>query len=136
MSDELGATHPMVEVREIPGKGLGLVTTQPLRRGQRIMSESPVAVFHQSLLDAVDQEDQEQLVQAAINMLPPSTRRKFSRQIAHSGRNSSLDILFTNGFNAAISLLSDADRAATSIGSHHFASWPSVSRFNHDCRPK
>ncbi|KAH8896036.1 hypothetical protein GQ53DRAFT_779325 [Thozetella sp. PMI_491] len=110
---------------EVPGKGLGLIADQKLRRGQRIMATKPVALLHRDFIEGVAPPDQYPVLESAISRLPAASRKKFLSQMGHFGGHQISDILMTNSFQLDVG---GAD-------GHHYGNFPDVSRFNHDCRP-
>ncbi|WQF85703.1 Putative SET domain-containing protein [Colletotrichum destructivum] len=120
----------LFRIVEVPGKGLGLVANQPIRRGQRIMAHPPTVVVHRRFVDVVDLENQYRLLDDAIAQLPDETREAFIEQVGQSADHTSLghkihDIMHTNSFELSLGIRDG----------HHFGNYPEVSRFNHDCRP-
>jgi hypothetical protein len=115
--------------RLIPGKGRGLVATQRIRRGQRIMLQPPSVIASFAAMDELSRADLEDLLEEAVSYLPPSVQQRFYRQMGRSGAGNALDIIETNGFDIKIPGIRDED-------GHHTGNWIDVSLFNHDCRPK
>ncbi len=120
------ATGPLFHTTEIPGKGVGLVAARHIRRGQRIMAHTPAVLVHRQLVDKLADTDKFRLFEVAVDQLPEPTRQLFLSQMGHFGGHRISDIMNTNSFEMHLS---------THDG-HHFANFPEVSRFNHDCRPK
>ena len=132
-SNKQPPSPPPFHVSAVPGKGLGLLASRPLRRGDPIMSQSPVLLVHRAFLESPapsDHHHSQRLLDSAVDALPDATRSLFLSQLGHfGGRHRVTDILATNSFQ-------------TDIGSgegggegHHYDNYPEVSRFNHDCRP-
>ncbi|KAK1988804.1 hypothetical protein LZ30DRAFT_577316 [Colletotrichum cereale] len=121
----------LFRVVEVPGKGLGLIASRPIRRGQRIMAQPPAVVVHRRFVDDIDPEGQYRVLEDAAAHLPEATRAVFMAQMgqAAAARRSTgqrvHDIMHTNSFELGLKI-SDG---------HHFGNYPEVSRFNHDCRP-
>ncbi|GKT45360.1 uncharacterized protein ColSpa_05541 [Colletotrichum spaethianum] len=121
----------LFRVVEMPGKGLGLVANQPIRRGQRIMAHPPAVVVHRRFVDEIDLEGQYRLLDVAAAQLPEETRKAFMAQMGQAAAHKSTgqkvhDIMHTNSFELGLRIKDG----------HHFGNYPEVSRFNHDCRPK
>ncbi|KAF9874724.1 hypothetical protein CkaCkLH20_07861 [Colletotrichum karsti] len=115
----------LFKVVEMPGKGLGLVANQHIKRGQRIMAHPPAVVIHRRFIDKVDLENQYRLLDIAVAELPEPTRKIFMEQMGQSGGHKVHDIIHTNSFEVRLGIRDG----------HHFGNYPEVSRFNHDCRP-
>ncbi|KAK2041373.1 SET domain-containing protein [Colletotrichum somersetense] len=121
----------LFRVVEMPGKGLGLVANQPIRRGQRIMAHPPAVVVHRRFVDDIDPEEQYRVFEDAAARLPEAAREAFMAQMgqaaaAHRSTGQRVhDILHTNSFELGLNIRDG----------HHFGNYPEVSRFNHDCRP-
>ncbi|KAK6842088.1 short/branched chain specific acyl-CoA dehydrogenase [Apiospora arundinis] len=109
----------------IPGKGIGLVATRLIRRGERIMAMRPALVVHEDLIDELALDSQNKLLDQATRALPEERRGIFLAQAGELGGHRIADILFTNSFQVSLSM----------GGDWHFGNFPEVSRLNHDCRP-
>ncbi|KAJ8124861.1 hypothetical protein O1611_g8779 [Lasiodiplodia mahajangana] len=110
---------------EIPTKGRGLVATRAIRRGERIMAAKPAFLVHREAFMELPLEDIYSLMDMAVNRLPKPRRESYLAQAGTMGGHKITDILFTNSFQVA---LADQD-------GFHYANFPDVSIFNHDCRP-
>lgn len=126
---------PPFYATEIPGKGIGLVANRTIKRGEAIMVWQPSYMIHRKLLSAdvdVSSEEQQYLLDAALQKLPAARRRAFSRQLGQFGGHRVSDILLTNSFQMDVGgegLPPGGDEG------HHLGNFPDVSRLNHDCRP-
>lgn len=74
---------PPFRVAPIPGKGLGLVATRAMKRGERLMVAHPALLAHRRFLDGeVERAVQHRLlVKAVMRYLPEGTRREFLAQV-------------------------------------------------------
>ena len=126
-STQSESDDPPFRITEVPGKGLGVVATRPIVRGQRIMRHPPTVVVHRQFVDDLSEEEQARLLDSAIATLPSSTRDVFDVQVGHAGGSKVVDIMLTNSFEMSLAI--PADR-------HHSGNFPEISRYNHDCRPK
>ncbi|KAF6818201.1 hypothetical protein CPLU01_13386 [Colletotrichum plurivorum] len=115
----------LYRVVEMPGKGKGLVAKKPIKRGQRIMVQSPAVVIHRRFIDDIDLESQYRLLDVVVSHLPEQTREVFMEQMGQSGGHKVHDIIHTNSFELRLGIRDG----------HHFGNYPEVSRYNHDCRP-
>lgn len=140
LSDSLGDEKPGPEppafyATEVSGKGTGLVANRTIRRGERIMLWQPTYMIHRRLTDALDPEEQQYILDAALMWLPAPRRRAFSRQLGQFGGHRVSDILLTNSFQMDVGNMDAAQGGQPSDQGHHLGNFPDVSRFNHDCRP-
>jgi hypothetical protein len=76
---------------EIPGKGIGLVATQPIRAGQRIMARTPAIVVDGRALDGFDKSRLSELVASAIDGLPTQHRHRFLNLTTHASVDTHAD---------------------------------------------
>ncbi|KAK7951304.1 SET domain-containing protein 5 [Apiospora aurea] len=128
MSDRSpGGVHDISHFRvvAVPGKGIGLVATRLIRRGEEIMTARPAVVAHEDLVDELELASQNALLDHAARVLPGERRKRFLAQAGELGGHRIADIMFTNSFQVSLGLQ----------GEPHFGNFPEVSRLNHDCRP-
>ena len=85
------------EIRPLPGRGLGLVAKEPLLRGARIFSHTPV-IAAQLTTETLPDDDLYLLHQIAVKQLPYRTRDKFVSLHGHFGGDPTYDRFQTNGF--------------------------------------
>ncbi|KAI8245203.1 SET domain-containing protein 5 [Colletotrichum sp. SAR 10_99] len=123
--DEEQGDSTLFRIVEMPGKGLGVVANQHIKRGQRIMAHPPAVVIHRRFIDDVDLDNQYRLLDVAVSHLPEDTRKIFLEQMGQSGGHKVHDIIHTNSFELRLGIRDG----------HHFGNYPEVSRYNHDCRP-
>jgi hypothetical protein len=114
-------------MQSIPGKGMGLVATQPIRRGQRIMAFTPAVLAHLDITTKITSEEQQRLLDVAVEQLPKQTKELYLSQMGFAGGHHVADVMHTNSFGLNL---------GTEEQARHFGNFPEVSRFNHDCRPK
>lgn len=117
---------PHFDTFHIRHKGIGMVATQNIRRGERILAAKPAILVHRSLVDELDLEDQHYLLEEAVARLPRLRQQQFLAQAGDLGGHRIKDIMFTNSFQINLG----------GQDGQHFGNYPEVSRFNHDCRPK
>lgn len=119
-------------IAKIEGKGDGIVADQSLKRGDPIMGHTPVLVVHRAFKEALPQSQQQHLVQAAVDSLPPPTAELFMAQMAHiPEKHRDAAMLTTNAFLLNLKPDTDGDDGS----GHHFGAFPEVAKLNHDCRP-
>jgi hypothetical protein len=117
---------PPFYTAEVPGKGIGLVANRTIKRGERIMAWQPTVIVHRQFIEKLGKEDQYRMLDMAITKLPANKRRAFMKQLGQFGGHKVSDILFTNSFQMNVG----------GEDGHHFANFPPISKYNHDCRPK
>ncbi|KAF7546398.1 hypothetical protein G7Z17_g8471 [Cylindrodendrum hubeiense] len=90
------------------------------------MPRPPAFIVHRRFLeDLASSQQQHDLLEKAVTYLPENTAKLFLSQMAHLGGHRINDIFMTNGYQV---VLGGPD-------SHHYGSYPEISRINHDCRP-
>ncbi|KAK0632653.1 hypothetical protein B0T14DRAFT_598083 [Immersiella caudata] len=110
-------------VKEMPGKGIGLIANRTIKKGDVIMQTTPSMLSQFGPHLDFDGETRIQLYERAAKRLPKEEYEAFMGQYGVDefikvDRNSFR--LFINGENSF---------------SGHLAIYPHVSRMNHDCRP-
>jgi hypothetical protein len=136
-------TPPKFEMRAIPGKGMGLIATVPIHRGDLIMANTASLMIDYRAFHELTKEQYTTLQAAAVSHLPPahqtlllnlSTDATAPSQEEEEGKKtvpSLVDtILNTNSFD--IDPLTDDD---PDQHNSFFVLFPSIARMNHDCRP-
>ncbi|KAK5652838.1 hypothetical protein OQA88_9504 [Cercophora sp. LCS_1] len=114
-------------IAPIPGKGLGLIANTTLTRGTTIMSEVPALLIHRGFMESASTPVRNAIMDKAVSILPAPRRQAYLSQMAHFIGHKASSIFATNSFQMS---LNPQDPSA-----FHYASYPPVSRFNHDCRP-
>ncbi|KAH7155160.1 hypothetical protein B0J13DRAFT_219505 [Dactylonectria estremocensis] len=113
-------------VEKVPGKGLGVMADGLINRGDVVMPRPPAFLAHKRFLeDHATSPEQNALLEKGLSLLPEKTAKLFLSQMAHMGGHRINDIFMTNGYQV---VLDGQD-------SHHYGSYPEISRVNHDCRP-
>lgn len=108
----------------IPGKGTGLLASQPLTFGDRITAYTPA--FLAVLESELSTLDRETWWRAAIEQLPAKVKQEFLAlsYVYGDERVRVQDIVKANTFQVEVG------------GVNHLAVWPETSRLNHACAPK
>lgn len=118
-------------VDEVSGKGLGMLASRGLRRGDAVLARAPALLAHRGFMEQTPREERERLLALVPGLLPAATRRSFMRQAGRFGGREIADIVATNSFQVDLG----GEGAGSPSAGHHYANFPEVSRFNHDCRP-
>ncbi|KAK1763503.1 hypothetical protein QBC33DRAFT_459372 [Phialemonium atrogriseum] len=113
----------------IPGKGIGLIATRPIRAGQRIMAHRPAVMVDGRAYPGMSKENLADLLARAVEPLPPVHRDRFLNLSTHDGANGYTDLVHkiftTNTFRTSVN---DGE-------SDFYSTFTEVSRLNHDCQP-
>ncbi|KAK3898837.1 hypothetical protein C8A05DRAFT_46945 [Staphylotrichum tortipilum] len=135
INQDLGGSVPAkYEMRELPGKGMGLIATAHIRRGEPIMANTASLMIDYRAFNELTKPEYKELQAHAVDNLPASHRALVLGLSTHT--SSPLPhielvdrIAATNGF--------DIDPDETDTDQHHsfFVLFPSIARMNHDCRP-
>ncbi|KAK3312314.1 hypothetical protein B0H66DRAFT_570413 [Apodospora peruviana] len=127
-SHDTTVTGDAYTVSEVAGKGLGMIASTPLRRGDTIMQKTPALLVHRGFLESIPpSQAQRNLLDAAAELIPSPLKEGFFDQMAHMGGqvHKIVDIMGTNSFQMDLG----------GQDGHHYGNYPEVSRYNHDCRP-
>ncbi|KAL2016729.1 hypothetical protein VTK56DRAFT_3118 [Thermocarpiscus australiensis] len=132
--DLVRTTPAKYDVREIPGKGMGLVAKERIRRGDPIMANTASLLVDYRAFNELSRDEYISLQAHAVDNLPLAHRAAILNLSTHHGtglthaehvdkiaRINAFDIHPDDG---------DADQE------HSFSAvFPDVARMNHDCRP-
>ncbi len=109
----------------IPNKGIGVLTTASMSRGDLILSSHPMIILHtENILHTTD--EREKFLRIAVSQLPQRSQKQFY-DLAKMFDDETIiaqDIAKSNGFDLVVG------------GVKHVAVFPVTSRFNHACNPK
>ncbi|ORY60828.1 uncharacterized protein BCR38DRAFT_487889 [Pseudomassariella vexata] len=122
---------PSYEDAEIPGKGIGLIATRPIRAGLRVMARTPALMVDSRALEGLDQVYVAELMGGAVEQLPREHRGRFLNLSTH-------DDVRLKGFNERVHWIFSINRFRTGLGdggAGFHSAFTEVSRLNHDCRP-
>ena len=113
---------PPWEVKYIPGRGNGLFATRTLHRGDPILADTPVGVYHS---DAFPHDFPLEYIylHTAFIQLPQPTQKLFLSTMAFAEGDPIMERINTNAFSGEFE------------GASHFLMYPETARMNHDCRP-
>ncbi|GAW18403.1 hypothetical protein ANO14919_078780 [Xylariales sp. No.14919] len=104
---------------DIVGKGVGLVATRDISKGEIVMAQIPSLVVQASAHISLSEEERELLYSAALETLPESAQREFDRQFG----DNITDKIGKNGFTIYLN------------GERYIGCVPKMAQMNHDCRP-
>lgn len=108
----------------LPGKGIGMLASRPLQRGDLITAYTPSLLAH--IGDSLFTEERERLLRLGLDQLPSTSREAYLTlaKIYDEPEVVAQDVLKANGFDMQIG------------GLKHGAVFPEASRYNHACAPK
>jgi hypothetical protein len=90
---------PPYEIRQLPGRGLGLIGNRTIQRGEKIFAHTPILVAQAISETGLDEKDLFRLHRIAIKRLPGQTRDLFLALHGHFGGDPIYDRFSTNAFN-------------------------------------
>jgi hypothetical protein len=114
--------NPPWEIKYIPGRGNGLFATRTLHRGDPIVADTPVGVYHS---DAFPHDFPLGYIylHTAFIQLPKPSQKLFLETMAFAEGDPIMERINTNAFSGEFE------------GASHFLMYPETARMNHDCRP-
>jgi hypothetical protein len=95
------ARHAFRE-HHIDGKGIGLVATRRLRKGELIIWEPPSLLVHLNMREHVSDEVRLSMQRAAVDALPLTTKSETLGLMGHWGGDAIEDRLDTNSFTVTL----------------------------------
>lgn len=123
-------------VQAIPGKGLGVIATTFIARGELIMANTPSIMIDYGAFADLAEEEYLSLQASGIDVLPPSHRERVLSLSTHDSGDSNLTftqqvekVINTNAFD--IDPLEDDEEQEHGF----YVVFPEIARMNHDCRP-
>ncbi|KAK3357621.1 hypothetical protein B0T25DRAFT_164645 [Lasiosphaeria hispida] len=121
------------DMKEFPGKGMGLVANTYIQRGDLIMANTLSLMIDYRVFDELTWDEYAQLQAFAVDYLPDAHRAAIMNLSTHDGGNlthvATVDkITATNAFD----IDPDADDEQQDHG--FFVVFPEIARMNHDCR--
>lgn len=105
--------HPPYEIRDIPGKGMGMVATRPIKRGEILLSEAPVLVVENLLYNTFSPAERRQHVNTALSFLPDTTVARYM-ELYHDPKSDPIQSTITRNRYSA-DLFSDDEHDAASF---------------------
>ena len=97
-----GTEGPAYEVRDIPGKGMGVVAIRPVRKGEKIMVDYAGIIADTAFPEKLKMADGRKLLEAAVDQLP---RREAILSLAQNTNTTTRvveDLLRTNSFGGDV----------------------------------
>jgi len=116
-----------LEVRSIQGKGLGLVTLKPIKKGDTILLESARVIASSQFPTTVTRLQGQTLFNTVLDQLPEADRDDILALDQSLGGSQIEDIMKTNAFACQL--------ADGNIDDAYMCLFPSVARINHACKP-
>ncbi|KAK4458776.1 hypothetical protein QBC42DRAFT_276040 [Cladorrhinum samala] len=122
------------DMKEIPGKGMGLIAKQHIRRGDLIMANTVSLMIDYRAFEELPKEHYTQLQAAAVDYLPEAHREAILALSTHDDTDRTYiqrvdKIAATNAFD----IEPDEDDEVQDYG--FYVVFPEIARMNHDCRP-
>lgn len=122
---DLNLAETRFKQRKIPGKGIGLVATQSIQRGDVIYAKTPLTIHSETAMKALRKPHRYLLMQISVERLPKASRELFFEMKGHFGGNKYSDRVNTNSFAGRLGQAFDV----------YWNVYPEGARLNHDCRP-
>ena len=94
-----GVFTPPYEIRQLPGRGLGLIANRTVKRGEKIFAHTPIVVAQAISETGLYEEDLFELHRIAVERLPKRSRDLFLALHGHFGGDPIYDRFGTNAFN-------------------------------------
>ncbi|OAP57253.1 hypothetical protein AYL99_07991 [Fonsecaea erecta] len=107
----------------IPGKGMGMLASRPLKRGDLITAHTPSLLAHME--NVLSTAERERFLRLAVDQLPAASRDEYFSLAKIYGEPSVVvqDVVKANAFEMQVG------------GQMHLAVFPESSRMNHACAP-
>ncbi|KAI1409834.1 SET domain-containing protein [Hypoxylon sp. FL1857] len=119
-----GRDSPAFTIKDVPGKGKGLVAQRQIRKWDVVLVDYPAMLAHMDLFDIVGDETRQDLLERALKQLSEKQQGELLSLARSHGGEPIEDILRTNIFGVELG-----------IEIPHLGLFPIASRLNHDCRP-
>ncbi|RAR15240.1 SET domain-containing protein [Stemphylium lycopersici] len=116
-----------LEVRSVPGKGKGLFTTKPIKKGETILLDPARIIASSQFPTQVSRSQGQSLFGTASDQLPEEDRRVVSALDQSLGGSKTEDIMKTNAFACQL--------ADGKVYDAYMCLFPYVARINHACQP-
>ncbi|OIW33767.1 SET domain-containing protein [Coniochaeta ligniaria NRRL 30616] len=122
------------KVEKIEGKGLGVIATGFINRGELIMANTVSLMFDYAAYENLERDDYLDIQAQAVDSLPEAHRRLILDMSTHDEGNFTYlelveKITSTNAFDV------DPDDDDVDQDNKFYVIFPEIARMNHDCRP-
>lgn len=122
------------KVEKIEGKGLGVVATGFIDRGELIMANTVSLLFDYAAYENLERDDYLEIQAKAVDSLPETHRQRILDMSTHDeGNFSYLDLVekitSTNAFDI------EPEEDDVDQENNFYVLFPEIARMNHDCRP-
>ncbi|THV50499.1 hypothetical protein BGAL_0147g00020 [Botrytis galanthina] len=126
------------EIRQLPGRGMGVIATRPIKRGTILFAYPTIGIYHNSAfprshnsssLSQNQNQNHTSLFSLSATQLPPSTSNLLYSLAAHEPHRQ-----LHNG-EGIIGRLNTNTFGEDFLGQEHSIVVPETARLNHDCRP-
>ncbi|KAH7088912.1 hypothetical protein FB567DRAFT_320916 [Paraphoma chrysanthemicola] len=121
------STTDHLDVRAIPGKGYGLIATQPIAKGATILLDAPRIIASAQFPAHVLREQGSALFAHALDRLPTQDQELVKSLDKSLGGTDIEDVMKTNAFACQVNDGGEDDA--------YMCLFPDVARINHACRP-
>ncbi|KAK6956121.1 hypothetical protein Daesc_001391 [Daldinia eschscholtzii] len=99
-----GRNDPAYVIKDVPGKGKGLVAQRQIRKWEVVLVDYPVMLAHMGLFDVVGPELREDVLERALRQLPEEQQSDILSLARSTGGETIEDILRTNIFDVPLGL--------------------------------
>jgi hypothetical protein len=132
--DLIRTTPAKYEVREVPGKGMGVIAKDYIRRGELIMANTASLMMDYRMFEEVSNADYQMLQAYAVDSLPAAHREAILGLSTQNAVNLTYrarveQLASTNAFDIESSTTDDEQESG------FYVVFPEIARMNHDCRP-
>ncbi|TGO24959.1 hypothetical protein BPAE_0090g00030 [Botrytis paeoniae] len=122
------------EIRELPGRGMGVIATRPIKRGTILFAYPTIGIYHNSAFprshnSSSSSQNHTSLFSLSATQLPPSSSNLLYSLAAHETHRQ-----LHNG-EGIIGRLNTNTFGEDFLGQEHSIVVPETARLNHDCRP-
>ncbi|TGO38006.1 hypothetical protein BHYA_0084g00380 [Botrytis hyacinthi] len=124
------------EIRQLPGRGMGVIATRPIKRGTILFAYPTIGIYHNSAFprshnssSSSSPQNHTSLFSLSATQLPPSTSNLLYSLAAHE------PLCQLHNSEGIIGRLNTNTFGEDFLGQEHSIVVPETARLNHDCRP-